>query len=163
MKQKLITAFKRNETYVVAGVIGIVFFAAMCVLVFSLRNSIARPAYEVMTNEDLKSVFVTAYLRHREDNGSPYLKVELHNGSLWWIKKVDFAFDGVEYSLKDPEAFKPLRFGAVRCPLKTPVRSTRMEYDLHISRASGYPPADFRRDPEPGKVAGASVLFLPKN
>jgi len=142
MKKKFISAFKRNELYLVASVIGLVFLTAMFVVGFMLKKSISTPPYELMTESELKTVFATGYLRFREDDGTPYLKVELHNGSLWWIKNIEFTFDGIKYSLKDSDAFRPLRFGAVRCNLKqAPTRSDLIEYDLKVLKASGYPPA----------------------
>jgi hypothetical protein len=151
MKKRIIAAFRRNEIYVVAGIIGVVFLAAMCVVGFQLRNSVSGLAYETLTEPDLKRVFATGYLRFREDNGAPYLKVELHNGTMWWIKDAEFEFDGSRYSVQDGDAFRPLHFGAVRCNLKArPPHSEQIEYDLKILKAAGYPPA---RMPNNGKEA----------
>jgi hypothetical protein len=142
MKKTLLASFRRNEIYVVATVIGVVFVAAMGLVALMLRSSMSPPPYEALTKEDLKRVFATAYLRYREDDGSPYLKVEMHNGTLWWIKKVEYEFEGQRYSLADADAFQPLHFGALRATLKKapPVTGTR-EYDLKILNAYGYPPA----------------------
>jgi hypothetical protein len=162
MNKRLIAVVKRYEVYVVAGVIGVVFVAAMCVLGWFLRTSVSVTAYETLEENDLKRVFATGYLRFREDDGAPYLKVELHNGTLWWIKQVEFDFDGVHYSLKDPEAFRPLHFGAVRCSLsKRPIHAEKVEIDLRIAKAFGYPPADARREKAPDKIAEDSRS--PKN
>lgn len=142
MKKALLTSFRRNEIYLVATVIGVVFVAAMGLVAWMLRSSMSTPPYEALREEDLKRVFATAYLRYREDDGSPYLKVEMHNGTLWWIKKVEYEFEGQRYSLADADAFQPLHFGALRTNLKKapPVRDSR-EYDLKILKAYGYPPA----------------------
>jgi hypothetical protein len=84
-------------------------------------------------------------LRFREEDGRPYLKVELHNGTLWWIKSVELEFSGQMYTLSDSSAFKPLHFGAVRLDLaKAPERKSSTEYDLKVLRASGYPPAELQ-------------------
>ncbi len=155
MRKRFMSAFRRNETYVVACVIGIVFLAAMFVVGLLLKKSISTPPYETLKDSDLKRVFVTSYLRFREDDGSPYLKVELHNGSLWWIKNLEFNFDGLSYSLRDSEAFKPLHFGAVRCPLrKHPTVTNQIEFDIKVSKASGYPPAQSTADLRPSAVTG---------
>jgi hypothetical protein len=142
MKNGLLESFRRHEIYVVATVIGVVFVAAMGLVAWMLRSSMSTPPYEALTEEDLKRVFATAYLRYREDDGSPYLKVEMHNGTLWWIKKVEYEFEGHRYSLTDADAFQPLHFGALRTTLKKapPVTDSR-EYDLKIIKAYGYPPA----------------------
>ena len=100
------------------------------------------PPYEAMTLKEIKNVFASGYLRFREDDGTPYLKVELHNGTLWWIKKVDFEFDGTTYTLNDRSAFRPMHFGALRCVLKkAPAGERQIAYDLKIVKAYGYPPA----------------------
>jgi hypothetical protein len=104
---------------------------------------------------ELRKVFATAYLRFREDDGTPYLKVEVHNGTLWWIKKVDFDFEGVRYSLRESDMFRPLHFGAVRCLLKkVPSARERIEYDLKILKAYGYPPAHVGWKRASGKFVG---------
>ena len=155
MTRRFSSALRRHEMYVAAAVIGVVFMAAMGIVAWLLRSSMVTPPYESMSEVDLKKVFATGYLRFREDDGTPYLKVELHNGTLWWIKKVEFDFDGIRYSLRDSEAFRPLHFGALRCELKT-VPATRggIEYDLSIVKAYGYPPAGVRWDGTSGKTAG---------
>jgi hypothetical protein len=155
MRKRFLQVLRRNEIYVVAIVIGIVFVAATGIVAWLLRNSIVPPPYESLGKEDLKKVFATGYLRFREDDGTPYLKVELHNGTLWWIKKVEFDFDGVRYSLRDSEAFRPLHFGALRCILKTvPAPKGRVEYDVPILKAYGYPPARIEWNGSPGRIAG---------
>jgi hypothetical protein len=153
MKRRLIVLFRRNETYVVAAVIGAVFVAAMVIVTVLLTNSITAAPYQTLAEPELKRVFATGYLRFREDDGTPYLKVELHNGTLWWIKKVEFTFDGILYTLSDTDAFRPLHFGALRCSLKKqPPKADQIEYDLRISKASGYPPGTARSD-DAGKLA----------
>ncbi|HMK34717.1 MAG TPA: hypothetical protein VK463_06605 [Desulfomonilaceae bacterium] len=157
MKRKFIAAFKRNEIYVVATIIGVVFISAMGIVALLLKNSIMTPPYETLADTDLKSVFASGYLRHREDDGSPYLKVELHNGTLWWIKNVEFDFDGMRYNLRDSDAFRPLHFGAVRCGLKkAPPLSEHIDYDLKIVKASGYPPAQVQWERNSKKIAGGA-------
>ena len=164
MRKRFLQVLRRNEIYVVAIVIGIVFVAAMGIVAWLLRNSTVTPPYESLGKEDLKKVFATGYLRFREDDGTPYLKVELHNGTLWWIKKVEFDFDGVRYSLRDSEAFRPLHFGALRCILKTvPASMGRVEYDVPILKAYGYPPARIRRNRSPGRIAGGPDMGRPYN
>lgn len=142
MKKEVLASFRRNEIYVVATVIGVVFVAAMGFVAWMLRSSMSMPPYEALKAGDLKRVFATAYLRYREDDGSPYLKVETHNGTLWWIKKIEFEFAGQRYTLTDADAFQPLHFGALRSTLKKapPVTDAR-EFDLKILKAYGYPPA----------------------
>jgi hypothetical protein len=155
MKKRLIAAFRRNEIVVVTTIIGFVFVSAMDVVAFTLKNSISTPPYETLSDSDLKRVFATGYLRFREDDGTSYLKIELHNGTLWWIKKLEFEFDGVKYSLKESDAFRPLHFGAVRCPLKKkPAKSDQIEYDLQVLKASGYPPAEIEWEKTVNKIAG---------
>lgn len=155
MRRKLFAAFKRHEIYLVAAVIGVVFVSAMGVVAMLLKSSIVTPPYETLSDAELKRVFATGYLRYREDDGSPYLKVELHNGTMWWIKKVEFDFDGIRYTLWDSEAFRPLHFGAVRCNLKkAPVGSEHNDYDLRIRKASGYPPAQMEAQRNAKKIAG---------
>jgi hypothetical protein len=157
MKKKLFEAFRRNEIYVVATVIGVVFVAAMASVAWLLRSSIVAPPYETLAQNDLKKVFATGYLRFREDDKTPYLKLELHNGTLWWIKEVEFEFDGARYSARDADAFRPLHFGAVRCTLKNPPPApARIEYDLRIDKAYGYPPVQVQIERSPGKISGKS-------
>ncbi len=142
MRRRLAASFRRNEIYLVAAIIAVVFLSAMGVVAWLLQNSMVATPYEALDTSDLNRVFATAYLRFREDDNSPYLKIELHNGTLWWIKKVEFKFDGIAYILKDPEAFRPLHLGAVRCVLKKPPADAKqIEYDIRIQRAYGYPPA----------------------
>lgn len=150
----LTAALRRNEIYVVAVVIGVVFAAAMAMLGWLLKSSVNPASYEALSRDDLKSVFATAYLRHREDDGKAYLKVELHNGTLWWIRKVTFQFDGEPYTVSDAQAFRPLHSGAVRCPLrKDPTPSETREYTLSISEALGYPPASIQWTRSTDKIA----------
>lgn len=158
MRKKLLDMFKRNEIYVVSVIIAVVFVAAMAVVAWMLRTSILTPPYEELTQKDLKRIYATAYLRFREDDGTPYLKVELHNGTLWWVKKIEFSFDGTHYALTDPYAFRPLRFGALRCILKqAPPNPSIKEYDLNIAKAFGYPPAkDHPRQRSKKVAAGES-------
>jgi len=165
MKSRLKAALKRNEIYVVSAVIGIVFVTAMAIVAWFLRSSIVTPPYEAVKEEDLKKVFATAFLRFREDDGSPYLKVEFHNGTLWWIKRVEFDFDGSRYTLRDADAFRPLHFGAVRCNLKSPPASNaHIEYDLKVLKAYGYPPAQIKwHAPSAGKVAEDEAARTPRN
>ena len=93
-----------------------------------------------------------------------YLKIELHNGTLWWIKRVEFEFDGVHYVLRDADAFRPLHFGALRCNLrKVPPGPEQIEYDLKIIRAAGYPPAQAQRLPASKKIAGESAKLESHN
>jgi hypothetical protein len=156
MRKKILVAFKRHEIVIVATVIGVVFMAAMGCVAWTLRNSIATPPYENLRGSDLDRIFATGYLRFREDDGTPYLKVELHNGTLWWIKKVEFDFDGVRYALRDADAFRPLHAGALRCNLqKAPGKSGQIEFDLKIASASGYPPADVQGGRNKRKIAGS--------
>jgi hypothetical protein len=155
MRKRWIEILKRHELYLVTSVIGIVFVSAMALVAWMLQSSIVTPPYEALNENDLRKVFATAYLRFREDDRSPYLKVELHNGTLWWIKRVEFDFEGLKYSLKETDAFRPLHFGAVRCPLKkVPHISDRIEFDLKITKASGYPPAQVQWEKESRKFAG---------
>lgn len=164
MKRRFLAAYKRHEIYLVAGVIGIVFIAAMGLVAWLLRSSIVTAPYESLSEADLKRVFATAYLRFREDDGKPYLKIELHNGTLWWIKRVEFEFEGVRYALKDSDAFRPLHFGALRCNLKkVPPGPDQIEYDIKITRAAGYPPAHVQRAPDSRKIAGESARLESQN
>lgn len=154
MKGDLTAAFRRNEIYVVATVVGVVFAAAMAMVGWLLKSSINPASYEALSSNDLKSVFATAYLRHREDDGKPYLKVEIHNGTLWWIRKLTFEFDGEPYTVSDAQAFSPLHSGAVRCPLrKDPLPSDTREYTLSIVEAFGYPPASIQWQRSSDKIA----------
>jgi hypothetical protein len=164
MKQKLLAAFRRHEIYLVATAISVVFVAAMGIVAWLLQSSMVTPPYETLNDSDLKRVFVTAYLRFREDDGTPYLKVELHNGTLWWIKKAEFDFEGTRYVLRDSEAFRPLHLGAVRCSLKqTPASRDNLEYDLKIIKAYGYAPAQVRWDRTLGKISRGLVTSIPEN
>ncbi len=156
MKRTLFKVLKRNEIYIVAITIAGVFISAMLVVGFLLRDSLVAQPYEVLGKEDLNRVFATGYLRFKEDNGNPYLKVELHNGTLWWIKSVDLEFAGKTYSLGDANAFKPLHFGAVRLELSdAPQRKNSTEYDLKILSAAGYPPAEIQWSRSVGKITEA--------
>jgi len=158
MRRRFLAAYRRHEIYLVAAVIGIVFVAAMGLVAWLLRSSIVTPPYETLSDADLRRVFATGYLRFREDDGKPYLKIELHNGTLWWIKRVEFEFDGVRYVLRESDAFRPLHFGALRCDLKkAPVGPDQIEYDLRIIRAAGYPPAHVHAAPDAKKIAGDSA------
>jgi len=155
MRSRLIAGYRRHEVLFVAALIGVVFVAAMAVVAWLLRTSIVPAPYEALSKAELKNVFATGYLRFREDDGTPYLKVELHNGTLWWIKKIEFDFDGNHYKLRDPDAFRPLSFGALRCILKRPPpHRGKIEYDVRILRAFGYPPAQDRRKRGSERAAG---------
>ncbi|MGO9481780.1 MAG: hypothetical protein ACLP05_08375 [Candidatus Kryptoniota bacterium] len=157
MRRRLAASLKRHEIYVVAVIISVVFLSAMGVVAWLLQDSMAGSPYEALEGIDLKSIFATAYVRFREDDKTPYLKVELHNGTLWWIKRVEFKFDDIVYVLKDPEAFRPLHLGAVRCALKKrPIRVEQIEYDLKILKAYGYPPAHLQSPRNTKNVAGDS-------
>lgn len=154
MRRQFLATLRRNEIYVGAAIIGIVFVAAMAIVALLLRGSISGSPYQALAAADLKKVFATGYLRFREDDGEPYLKVEVHNGTLWWIKKVEFDFDGIVYTLRDSEAFRPLHFGALRCPLKkVPGSKEHIEYDVTIVNAYGYPPAVDLRNEAYGRAA----------
>ncbi len=164
MKRSFVSALKRNETYIVTIIIAAVVLSAMVVVAFLLRDSLVAQPYENLRSSDLKSVFVTGYLRFREEDGSPYLKVELHNGTLWWIKSIEFGFAGEMYTLSDSSAFKPLHFGAVRLDLKdAPQRKNSTEYDLKITRASGYPPAELQWERGMSKVTEVPRVSRSKN
>ncbi len=164
MRRRLAASLKRNEIYVVAAIIAVVFLSAMGVVAWLLQNSMVATPYEALDVSDLNSVFATAYVRFREDDSTPYLKIELHNGSLWWIKKVAFNFDGIAYLLKDAEAFRPLHLGAVRCALKKPPSDTKqIEYDIKIERAYGYPPANAHWPRNSKNFAGSSQNRNPNN
>jgi hypothetical protein len=154
MKKRILVAFKRHEIVVVATVIGVVFVTAMGWVAWMLRSSITTPPYETLQASELDRVFATAYLRFREDDGRPYLKIELHNGTQWWIKKVEFDFDGIRYTLRDPDEFRPLHTGALRCNLKkVPQSPGQIEFDLKMVSASGYPPAEVQWERSKKKVA----------
>ncbi len=164
MTTRFFKALRRHEIYVVAAVIGVVFVAATGVVAWMLRSSIVTPPYESLSGPDLQKVFATGYLRYREDDGTPYLKVEIHNGTLWWIKKVEFDFHGTRYALRDSDAFRPLHFGALRCMLKSaPPAKGSIEYDLPVVKAYGYPPAQVQWNRASGKVAGGRVRTTPRN
>jgi hypothetical protein len=155
MRKRLLATFRRHEIYLVAAVIGVVFMAAMGIVAWVLQSSFATPPYEALSDSDLRSVFATGYLRFREDDRTPYLKVELHNGTLWWIKRIEFNFDGIRYVVRDSDAFRPLHLGAVRCKLKkTPAGPEHIDYDLTITKASGYPPAQVQWERNLKKIAG---------
>lgn len=155
MRTRLLAALRRHEIVIVVTIIGVVLAGAMISVALTLRNSIATPPYENLLTSDLDRVFATGYLRFREDDGTPYLKVELHNGTMWWIKKVEFDFDGVRYALRDSDAFRPLHAGALRCNLqKAPEPRGQIEYDLKIIAASGYPPADVQWNRHKRTIAG---------
>jgi hypothetical protein len=159
MKRRCIAALKRYELYVVSTIIGLVFAAAMGVVAWTLQSSIVTPPYEILSDKDMKRVFATGYLRFREDDQSPYLKLELHNGTLWWIKKIEFEFEGTNYMLREADAFRPLHFGAVRCPLKKITKpSNQIEFDIKLLKASGYPPAQAQLDRTAQKFAVDSKL-----
>ncbi len=164
MRKRILVAFKRHEIVIVTTVIGVVFMAAMGCVAWMLRNSIATPPYENLRGADLDRVFATGYLRFREDDGTPYLKVELHNGTLWWIKKAEFDFDGVRYAVRDSDAFRPLHAGALRCTLKkAPKKRGQIEFDLKILAASGYPPADVHWKRVKKKIAGSAETARSRN
>ncbi len=156
MRKRFIATLKRHEIYVVAAVIGVVFLSAMGIVAWVLQTSMGSTPYESLNGSDLTRIFATGYLRFREDDRTPYLKVELHNGTLWWIKKIEFDFDGVRYTLKDPDQFRPLRLGAVRCSLKKPPSlSDQIEFDLRILKAYGYPPANHPSAEHSRKLLGS--------
>ncbi len=155
MKKRFIATLRRHEIYVVAAIVGVVFLSAMGIVGWVLQTSMVATPYESLSGSELTRVFATGYLRFREDDGSPYLKVEVHNGTLWWIKKVEFDFEGTRYVLKDPDAFRPLHLGAVRLGLKkAPSVSEQIEFDLKILKASGYPPAHHYWDQNSRKMVG---------
>lgn len=157
MRKKLFQCFKRNEIYVVSSVIAVVFVVAMGLVAWMLRSSLVEFKYAALSKQDLRKVYATGYLRFREDDGSPYLKIELHNGTLWWIKRIEFEFDGAHYKLGDAQAFRPMQFGAVRCMLnRTPTATPGEEYDLRVLKASGYPPAEMKILEKPSKIARQS-------
>lgn len=148
MRRRFFALLRRNEIYVGAAIIGIVFVAAMAIVALVLRSSISESPYQTVCASDLRKVFATGYLRFREDDGAPYLKMEVHNGTLWWIKKLEFDFEGIRYTLRDADAFRPLHSAALRCELeKAPRSRDQIEYDVTIARAYGYPPAEhLKRD-----------------
>jgi hypothetical protein len=143
MDRKLWDFIKDNELYFVSIIMGIIFISAMAMVAWMFRTSIAPPPYQEMSGEALENVFATGYLRFREDNGEPYLKVEVHNGGQWWIRKINFKFNGKSRALVDPEIFRPLSFGAMRLILDKAPEGAKagQEYDIKITRAFGYPPA----------------------
>jgi hypothetical protein len=156
MRKRFIATIKRHEIYVVAAVIGVVFLSAMGIVAWVLQTSMETTPYESLSGSELTRIFATGYVRFREDDRTPYLKVELHNGTLWWIKKIEFDFDGARYILKDPDAFRPLRLGAVRCSLKKPPSlSEQIEFDLRILKAYGYPPASHHSNGNTAKLLGS--------
>ncbi|MFH1116198.1 MAG: hypothetical protein V1792_19985 [Pseudomonadota bacterium] len=164
MTKRFFKALRRHEIYVAAAVIAVVFVAATGVVAWMLRSSFVTPPYESLSGRDLQKVFATGYLRFREDDGTPYLKLEIHNGTLWWIKKVEFDFDGTRYALRDSDAFRPLHFGALRCVVKTVPRGKgSIEYDLPIVKAYGYPPAQVQWNRASEKVAGGPGRTNPRN
>ncbi len=154
------TILKENELYVVSVIIGLVFVGAMAMVAWMFRTSIAPPPYQEMTEDDLQKVFATGYLRFREDDGSPYLKIEVHNSGQWWIRKVQFKFNNRNYTLVDPDVFRPLSFGAMRCNLdKAPVGDKAgAEYDIDIKKAYGYPPAG-KMGHKSRKIAESEAIF----
>lgn len=164
MNKKLIDAFRKHEIFVVAALISVVFVGAMAIVAWTLRSSTVTKPYEELSQTDLKRVYATGYLRFKEEDGTPYLKVELHNGTLWWIRNVEFSFNGKNRKLNDSNAFRPLHSGAVRLELeKGSISRDRIEYDLKILRASGFPPAGDQAPITPGKIADKSVSNLSKN
>lgn len=164
MRRRLLATLRRNEIYVGAAIIGIVFMAAMAMVAMLLRSSMSESPYQALASKDLTKVFATGYLRFREDDGTPYLKMEVHNGTLWWIKKVEFDFDGIRYTLRDSDAFRPLHFGALRCPLdKAPRSRDHVEYDVTIVQAYGYPPAENLRKGAYPKARAESGRQNPRN
>jgi hypothetical protein len=141
-----------------------VFAAAMGVVAWTLQSSIVTPPYESLGESDLKRVFATGYLRFREDDKTPYLKLELHNGTLWWIKRIEFEFEGNNYVLREADAFRPLHFGAVRCPLKKLTKPlNQIEFDIKLLKASGYPPAQVQLDRKSQKFAGDAKVAKPSS
>jgi hypothetical protein len=151
-------SLRRHEAYVMSITIALVFAMAMGVVAWMLRNSAGMPSYEPVPETALEKLYVTAYLRHREDDGSPYLKVEVHNATLWWIKKIEFTFQGIRYTLGDGNAFQPLHFGSLRCNLiEEPPRPFRIDYDLNIDRAYGYPPAQVLSLKSPASLGDGNV------
>lgn len=164
MSASLAESFRRHELYVVSVVIGVVFLGAVALVAWVLRTSVMAQPYQSLDQAELEKVFATGYVRYREDDGTPYLKVEVHNGTLWWIKKLDFHFEGRRHTLSDAHAFRPLHFGAMRCLLeKTPSTEAAREFDLKIIAAVGYPPADTRAFSGGGRVAGEPGGRAPRN
>ncbi len=164
MNKRLIEGFRRHEIFVVAALISVVFIGAMAVVAWMLRSSTVSKPYDELAESDLKRVYATGYLRFKEEDGTPYLKVELHNGTLWWIRNVEFFFNGKTRKLTDSNAFRPLHSGAVRLELERgSISRDRIEYDLKILKASGFPPAGDHTQPIPGKIADKSVSNSSKN
>lgn len=164
MNKKLVEAFRKHEIFVVAALISVVFVGAMAIVAWMLRSSTAMKPYEELSESDLKRVYATGYLRFKEEDGTPYLKVELHNGTLWWIRNVEFNFNGKMRKLTDSNAFRPLHSGAVRLELeKGSISRDRIEHDLHIVKASGFPPAGNQVQITPGKIADKSISNSSKN
>lgn len=155
-----IALLKENELYIVSVIIGLVFVSAMAMVAWMFRTSIAPPPYQEMAEDDLQKVFATGYLRFREDDGSPYLKIEFHNSGQWWIRKIQFKFNNKKYTLVDPDVFRPLSFGAMRCNLEHAPKGDKAgaEYDINIEKAYGYPPAGQMRD-NGRKIAESEVIF----
>lgn len=164
MNRKLLETFKKHEIFVVAALISVVFVGAMAIVAWMLRSATVAKPYEELSQSELKRIYATGYLRFKEEDGTPYLKVELHNGTLWWIRNVEFFFNGKQHKLSDSNAFRPLHSGAVRLELeKGSIGRDRIEYDLKIVKASGYPPASNHYQNTPGKVADKSVSNASKN
>jgi hypothetical protein len=164
MRTSALETLRRHELYVAAAVIGAVFMGAVGVVAWVLRTSVTAQPYESLGEAELKKVFATGYVRHREDDGTPYLKVELHNGTLWWIKRVDFDFQGRRYTLRDSQAFRPLHFAAMRCILEeSPSADSAREFDLKIVSAMGHPPAEAQAFADDGRVAGEIGRRPPRN
>lgn len=164
MNRRLVEVFRRHEIFVVAALISVVFIGAMAIVAWMLRTSVVMKPYEELLESDLKRVYATGYLRFKEEDGMPYLKVELHNGTLWWIRNVEFNFNGAMRKLSDTNAFRPLHSGAVRLELeKGSISRDRMEYDLKILKASGFRPASDEIQFTPDKIADKSVSNSSKN
>ncbi len=164
MIRKLLEVFRKHEIFVVAALISVVFVGAMAIVAWMLRSSTVAKPYEELAASDLKRVYATGYLRFKEEDGTPYLKVELHNGTLWWIRNVEFFFNGKMRNLSDSNAFRPLHSGAVRLELeKGSISRDQIEYDLKIVKASGFPPASNQTRVSPGKIADKSVSNSSKN
>lgn len=158
-RTRILRTIKRYEIEVVAVIIGAVFVAAMGIVAWALRSSLVPPPYEALSPPDLSRVHASANLRFREDDGTPYLKVEVYNGTLWWIKKLEFEFDGEIHVLSDADAFRPLHQGALRCLLKRHPRvEGQIEFDLKIVRAFGYPPGRPNGDQAKKRAATESKI-----
>lgn len=164
MNKRLLEVFRRHEIFVVAALISVVFVGAMAIVAWMLRSSTVTKPYDELAEADLKRVYATGYLRFKEEDGTPYLKVELHNGTMWWIRNVEFSFNGRTRKLSDSNAFRPLHSGAVRVELeKGSIARDKIEYDLKILKASGFPPAMDQIQVTPGKIADKSVSNSSKN